>query len=780
MSKKRPLKAFITHLHEHTSLTIKVVIVTIIIGLTLWALLDYVQSSRLKKIFYVQLVEKLTEQAMSDRLNFDRYIKSFHESVKLFITQRNLTDYVEKQAWLTEDIIQIKYYKAPPPWLPKHAVLRLFARPRYAILLDSKGMVREVYQMRPDAPPPPSLLQPSPLMLIKSHEQSFITSVDDFPFLIASESYSDTQGKLLATLMLISPIDDEFLTVSVKTFTQGHLVALVTAEEVPHILTSSNVKELASGTPLHALKDRYLVTGQQTYDYGAAEYVIKLASFISMKEVDKLIKSVITTGRYQRNVIAPVFILTFTFIMLWVSQRINRLKNRMSDFSQQTLGVQKEELQKGDQLFVLEKRFQRLTEEVVEAREKLKIQAEEQTRLIVSNAFDAIIAMDANGVITTWNPQAEAIFGWTREEAVGLKAADTIVSPSYRETIEESIKKFLASGEGLIFNMQIEITALHRDGHEFPVEMTASPARSGNSYVFIAIIRDITERKRAEDELTRHRMHLRELVKEKTAELTRTNEQLQKEIAEHKISEKRKAELLKELESTNRELKDFAYIVSHDLKAPLRAISTLANWISTDYDEKLDEEGKEQLGLLIRRVHRMNALINGILDYSRVGRIKEEKKEVNVNELVAEVIDMVAPPENIKITIENELPLILFEKTRLVEIFQNLLSNAVKYMNKPQGSIKIGCVEDNGYWKFSVSDNGPGIEEKFFNKIFQIFQTLSPLDEHESTGIGLTLVKKIITMYGGNIWVESEVGRCCTFFFTLPKRIKPNNADIAQ
>jgi light-regulated signal transduction histidine kinase (bacteriophytochrome) len=275
-------------------------------------------------------------------------------------------------------------------------------------------------------------------------------------------------------------------------------------------------------------------------------------------------------------------------------------------------------------------------------------------------------------------------------------------------------------------------------------------------------------------------MHLRELVKEKTAELTRTNEQLQKEIAEHKISEKRKAELLKELESTNRELKDFAYIVSHDLKAPLRAISTLANWISTDYDEKLDEEGKEQLGLLIRRVHRMNALINGILDYSRVGRIKEEKKEVNVNELVAEVIDMVAPPENIKITIENELPLILFEKTRLVEIFQNLLSNAVKYMNKPQGSIKIGCVEDNGYWKFSVSDNGPGIEEKFFNKIFQIFQTLSPLDEHESTGIGLTLVKKIITMYGGNIWVESEVGRCCTFFFTLPKRIKPNNADIAQ
>jgi light-regulated signal transduction histidine kinase (bacteriophytochrome) len=279
---------------------------------------------------------------------------------------------------------------------------------------------------------------------------------------------------------------------------------------------------------------------------------------------------------------------------------------------------------------------------------------------------------------------------------------------------------------------------------------------------------DITERRKTEEELSRHRERLQELVTERTAELTKANEQLHQEIIEHRLAEARKVQLLKEVESINRELKDFAYIVSHDLKAPLRAISTLANWISTDYKDRLDEEGQQQLDLMIKRVIRMNALINGILEYSRVGRIKEKRIEVNINDLVKEVIEMIVPPENITVTVENELPTIVCEKTRILEVFQNLLSNAIKFMDKPRGIIKIGSTVDDGYWKFSISDNGPGIEEEYFDKIFQMFQTLSSADEHESTGVGLTLVKKIVTMYGGNIWVESEVGQGSTFFFTLP------------
>jgi len=231
---------------------------------------------------------------------------------------------------------------------------------------------------------------------------------------------------------------------------------------------------------------------------------------------------------------------------------------------------------------------------------------------------------------------------------------------------------------------------------------------------------------------------------------------------ERKEAEEQQARLIQEL-------KDFAHIVSHDLKAPLRGIKTLADWIATDYTDKLDKDGKEQMGLLLARVGRMHNLIDGVLQYSRVGRAKEEVIKINLSKLVPEIIDMVAPPDNIKVTIENELPTIKSEETRIMQVFQNLVSNAVKYMDKPNGIIKIGCVEENGFWKFSVADNGPGIEEQHFERIFKIFQTLNSQDNFESTGIGLTVIKKIVEMYGGKIWVESKVGQGSTFYFTLPK-----------
>ena len=252
--------------------------------------------------------------------------------------------------------------------------------------------------------------------------------------------------------------------------------------------------------------------------------------------------------------------------------------------------------------------------------------------------------------------------------------------------------------------------------------------------------------------------------------LESVNGLLENEIANRKRIEKRQTQLLKELESANRELKEFAYVASHDLKAPLRGIKTLAGWLSADYADKLGEQGREQMDLLLRRVERMHNLIEGILQYSRVGRVKENRVVMNLNKVVAEVLDTLSPPANITITVENELPSIESEPTRIAQVFQNLISNAIKYMDKPRGQIKISSIEENGCWKFGVSDNGPGIEEKHFEKIFQIFQTLSPRDDFESTGIGLTITKKIVELYGGKIWVESKVGQGSTFFFTLPKQ----------
>ena len=232
--------------------------------------------------------------------------------------------------------------------------------------------------------------------------------------------------------------------------------------------------------------------------------------------------------------------------------------------------------------------------------------------------------------------------------------------------------------------------------------------------------------------------------------------------------EEERLRVIEDLDFANRELKDFAYIVSHDLKAPLRAIGSLTNWLWEDYADKLGDEGKEQLDLLTGRVKRMNGLIDGILSYSRAGKINEEKSEVDLNDTLREVLETIAPPENITVSISDELPRINCEKTRIFQVFQNLVSNGVKYMDKPGGEIKIGYNRDEMNMVFSVSDNGPGIEEKFFEKIFTIFQTLNARDDVEGTGVGLSLVKKIVEMYDGKVWIESEHGKGSTFYFSLP------------
>jgi light-regulated signal transduction histidine kinase (bacteriophytochrome) len=234
--------------------------------------------------------------------------------------------------------------------------------------------------------------------------------------------------------------------------------------------------------------------------------------------------------------------------------------------------------------------------------------------------------------------------------------------------------------------------------------------------------------------------------------------------------EQRVAQRTSALKAANRELKDFAYVVSHDLKAPLRGISRLACWLSEDYDDVIDEKGKEMTGLLINRVKRMDALIDGILQYSRVGRIISEEKHLDLNRLVKDVIDMLGPLEHIQIVVEKELPFIVGDGVRITQVFQNLLSNAVRFMNNPDGKIVIDYDEEGDYWKFKVTDNGPGINSAYHEKIFQIFQTLKPRDEYESTGIGLALVKKIVELYGGTVGVESEVGKGTTFWFTFPMK----------
>jgi PAS domain S-box-containing protein len=373
---------------------------------------------------------------------------------------------------------------------------------------------------------------------------------------------------------------------------------------------------------------------------------------------------------------------------------------------------------------------EQLTQEI-DVRKKVEEQlrkTEENYRTQFEGALDAIFVADAEtGILIDCNPAATRLVGREKSELIGkhqqILHPPEMIEGEFSSTFRQHIKE--KQGQTL------ETLIITKTGKIRDVAIKASLIEVRGKKLLQGIFRDITENKKAE---------------------------------------KLRNQLLEQLAGANQELKDFAYVVSHDLKAPLRGIKTIADWISTDYADKLDDNGKEQMNLLASRVDRMHNLIDGILQYSRVGRTEEEKVTVNLNRLVTEAIDMIAPPENITITIENELPTIVFEPTRIMQVFQNLLSNAVKYMDKPKGLIKVGCVEEDSFWKFNVTDNGPGIEEKHFERIFQMFQTLAPRDEFESTGVGLTVTKKIVELYKGKIWVESKVGEGSTFFFTLSKQ----------
>lgn len=229
-----------------------------------------------------------------------------------------------------------------------------------------------------------------------------------------------------------------------------------------------------------------------------------------------------------------------------------------------------------------------------------------------------------------------------------------------------------------------------------------------------------------------------------------------------------------ELARKNKELDQFAYVVSHDLKAPLRGMYNVFNWIEEDHRHELSGQLDRYLKMMKGRIHRLESLISGLLEYARIGRVSKPTEKVNIQELLEEVVEMIVPP-GFKVIIDNQLKREMeTDKLSLQQVFTNLISNAVKYNGKENGKIMILCRERHDLYEFSVSDDGVGIAEEYHGKIFKIFQTLREKNESESTGVGLAIVKKILEEKNGTISVSSEEGVGSTFVFTWPKIMKPS------
>ncbi|HEX6259817.1 MAG TPA: PAS domain S-box protein [Woeseiaceae bacterium] len=430
--------------------------------------------------------------------------------------------------------------------------------------------------------------------------------------------------------------------------------------------------------------------------------------------------------------------------------------------------------------------FAKVTREIAqaEALDNALRQSEESFRLLVKSVKDyGILLLDTQGRVASWNEGAERIKGYTADEILGSSFKRFYPEEAIAAGFPERELQ-IAAEDG---RFEDENWRLRKDGSRYwaNVVITALRNDQGQLIGFAKVTRDLTARRKAEEQARKlaaeEAQHAE--ASRRSEELAKLNERLHSANANLETA-LRAAETSREaaeqfaaaMTEAYRQLDQFAYVASHDLKAPLRGIGNLAQWIQEDLGERLSGDSAEHLRLLQGRVQRMEALIDGILAYSRAGRVTSRPEKVDTGALVREVIDFIAAPADVAIEVPDALPVLETELLPLQQVFMNLIGNAVKYSSaqRPDARVVIDSQPaGDGVTEFVVRDNGPGIAPEFQEKVWGIFQTLVSRDKVEGTGVGLAVVKKIVEARGGRVSMQSTPGQGATFRFTWPKTARP-------
>ena len=348
---------------------------------------------------------------------------------------------------------------------------------------------------------------------------------------------------------------------------------------------------------------------------------------------------------------------------------------------------------------------------------------------VIENAPYGILLAAQDGRIRLLNRALEQLFGYSSEELVG-QPVETLVPVELRAAHAENRHAYHGSSVEpgpMAPNRQIQ--GHHRDGHVFPVEVTLSPVVLGDQISVIAIVVDVRDRLEAQQRIESQ---------------------------------------MKELARINDDLNSFAYVASHDLKAPLRGITQLATWIAEDLGDTLGSDAQTHMRLMHSRIARMEMLLEDLLAYSRAGRSDDEIVAVDTGKLVRDIFELAAPEKSIRLQVAADMPVLQTRKVPLELVFRNLINNAIKHHDKAQGVINVSARATAEGVEFAVRDDGPGILPEHQQRVFAMFQTLKPRDEVEGSGIGLALVKKAVESVGGVVTLESDGQQGCTFRFTWP------------
>lgn len=355
--------------------------------------------------------------------------------------------------------------------------------------------------------------------------------------------------------------------------------------------------------------------------------------------------------------------------------------------------------------------------------------ARESLQLAIEAAKIGVWSWNIAASEMVWSDRCRELLGISKDEELSYERFLEALHPKDRDPIDLAVREALENR----LDYHVTYRAIWPDGSRHWIEAMgrAEYGPDGNPVKMRGIVMDITERKRAEEKL-------------------------------HRYSD--------ELKRSNKELDNFAYAASHDLKSPLRAIRSLAQWIQEDVGDSLPKESQNDLTQMRERVTRMEALLESLLAYSRVGRKEDKAILIETGQLVEDLIATLDVPEKFTIRVEGKLPAIHAPRGALNRVFGNLISNSIKHHDREDGTIRISCRDSGRVHEFAIADDGPGIPVEFQERVFVMFQTLKSRDEVEGTGMGLALVKKTVETHGGRITLESQVGEGTEFRFTWPKR----------
>jgi signal transduction histidine kinase len=757
---------------QRIPLTVKMVFLTVMVGLCAGGVLDYFQGRTVRNIFMEQLKERFSLEAQEDRIRFDNYVKAHHEAVKLLTSQKRLIDYIGSEEWTKHS--EVKFYRQPPPWLPRTSVLRALIRIRHALLLDENGKAWGIYQGIPESLPT-ALLHPTELLRQLSYNQSFMTTIEGKPFLVSSESLRDDNGMTIATLMLASPLDREFLLASQGTY-HGRIFALLNfallTGERPAVLISTEPDQLPTGVLVDDLKNRYLVTGESLFDYGASDLLLGFASFVPLEEVESLAGSVISRDRQQRAISISILIAAFGLIMFLITRRIGRLTARVSDFTERVLHGTPLRTAYGDEIARLEEGYQRLTEEVISSQEIIR--RDYRFQRIISSILE--MALEPVSLTEQLNRIMRAILSMPflspqdkgsifliaedEPETLILKAQHGLPEPLQTTCAKVPFGKCLcglaAAEREIVFGdcederHETICTELGSHGHY------CVPIVSGDRTILGVMnlyVEGNHRRDPKEEEL------LISVVNTLAGIIQRHQAQHEMLKLQDELAQIEKLSALGRLTAN----------VAHEIRNPLTLVGGFARRMSKKH--AADDAERKYLDIIISEVDRLESILMNVLTFSKETRLDLEDHDINA--IIDEVLNIYSDKlQDNSIHLEKSLtaaPHLPLDKAQIIGSLSNLVANAIDAM--PEGgtltiTTREEILKDAPFLNMVISDTGTGIPEDKVNLIFEPFFTTKTLGR--GTGLGLPICKRTIEDHGGSITLTSKTGEGSTFNIHLP------------